>query len=95
MRIKGMSEREFIMLFAAVLIGRVHLIGMNPFAVGFFMAMCYERVSKGFFMVALSLGTSSPVLFPEVTRVLSPFRVMREMSPSPRKTSTSSCGPFF
>ena len=56
MRIKGMSEREFIMLFAAVLIGRVHLIGMNPFAVGFFMAMCYERVSKGFFMVALSLG---------------------------------------
>ena len=51
-----MSEREFIMLFAAVLIGRVHLIGMNPFAVGFFMAMCYERVSKGFFMVALSLG---------------------------------------
>ena len=56
MRIKGMSEREFIMLFAAVLIGRVHLIGMNPFAVGFFMAVCYERISRVFFVAALSLG---------------------------------------
>lgn len=51
-----MSEREFIMLFAAVLIGRVHLIGMNPFAVGFFMAVCYERISRVFFVAALSLG---------------------------------------
>ena len=48
MRIKGMSEREFIMLFAAVLIGRVHLIGMNLECVW----ICdSSKVSAGLFVV--------------------------------------------
>lgn len=56
MRIRGMSEREIGMLFAAVFVGRMHIIQMNPFAVGFFMAICYERIPKFFYIVALAIG---------------------------------------
>lgn len=56
MRIRGMSEREIGMLFAAVLVGRMHIVQMNPFAVGFFMAICYEKIPKFFYIVALAIG---------------------------------------
>lgn len=56
MRIRGMSEREIGMLFAAVFVGRMHVVQMNPFAVGFFMAICYERIPKFFYIVALAIG---------------------------------------
>ena len=56
MRIKGMGERELGMLVAAVLVGRMQVAGINPFAIGFFMAICFERIPKVYYMLALCVG---------------------------------------
>lgn len=56
MRLKGMGEREAALLIAAVLVGRMNMVGINPFAVGFFMAICYERIPRFFYVVALLIG---------------------------------------
>lgn len=59
MRIKGIGEREAALLVAAVLIGRMNVIGMNPFAIGFFMAVCYEKIPKSLYAMALLLGIAN------------------------------------
>lgn len=59
MRIKGMSEREILFLLVAVFVGRVHILGVNPFVIGFFMAVCFERIPKKWFGLACILGVWS------------------------------------
>lgn len=59
MRIKGMGERELGMLLAAVLIGRLQVVGINPFCSGFFMAICFERLPNIYYWIALCVGLVS------------------------------------
>ena len=59
MRIKGMGERELALLMVAALIGRVNLIGANPFAIGMFIAICYEKLPRFLYGIALLAGIVS------------------------------------
>ena len=56
MRVKGMGEKEAALVVAAALVGRMHIIDMNPFAVGFFMAICHEKIPRLFYVAALLVG---------------------------------------
>ena len=56
LRVKGMGEKEAALVVAAALVGRMHIIDMNPFAVGFFMAICHEKIPRLFYVAALLVG---------------------------------------
>lgn len=53
---KHRDEKEIVLLLLSVLIGRVQVLQMNPFAVGFFAAVCSERLPAWSYALALSVG---------------------------------------
>lgn len=60
MRIKGLGERGFLLLLISFFVGRMNVLGIQPFAVGFFMAVCYEgQLPKGWYFTGLLLGIGS------------------------------------
>lgn len=53
---KHRDEKEMILLLLAVLVGRVQVLQMNPFAVGLFAAVCSEGLPAWSYALALSVG---------------------------------------
>lgn len=60
MRIKGLGERGILLLLVSFFVGRMNVLEIQPFAVGFFMAVCYEgQLPKGWYLLSLLLGIGS------------------------------------
>lgn len=60
MRIKGIGERGLLLLLISFFVGRMNVLGIQPFVVGFFMALCYEgQLPRGWYLIGLLLGVGS------------------------------------
>lgn len=66
MRIRGFGKREFLLLVLSFFVGRMNVLEIQPFVIGFFMAICYERtqIRWGYFIgLLLGVGSSYPVVY--------------------------------
>ena len=69
MRIKGLGERGSLLLLISFFVGRMNVLGIQPFVVGFFMAVCYEgQLPKIWYLISLLLGIGSSYSSVEVVK---------------------------
>lgn len=69
MRIKGLGERGILLLLVSFFVGRMNVLEIQPFVVGFFMAVCYEgQLPKVWYLISLLLGISSGYSLVEVAK---------------------------
>lgn len=62
----GIGKKEIGLSVVGVLLGRVLLFSMNPMAIGYFIALCWQRKYRLLYMAAVSIG---------MAMVLSPFKL--------------------
>ena len=71
-RVKHRDEKEIVLLLLSVLIGRVQVLQMNPFSVGFFAAVCSEGLPAWSYALALSVGIWNTYGLLEMIKYINP-----------------------
>ena len=69
MRVKGLGERGILLLVVSFFVGRMQVLGIQPFAIGFIMAICFEgQLPKGWYLMSLLLGIGSSYSLTETVK---------------------------